>query len=223
MLAPLRAEGVEILALDSHETTSYLNAYGGAQDRHELLATSDPLRANDLPADWRSADLIQLGPLHRRDLLPEVAASFNGLRGLDLQGLIRVQRREGTALEPNPQLGAFLAHTEVVQVSEQELPPVLDGDTLDAFIRRHALRELIVTRGARGASIFCEGRRWNLAPPVIVKGSPIGAGDVFLGAYLMLRIEGRDPEGAARGAARASVTQIERGELPKGFSVEEEA
>jgi len=45
----------------------------------------------------------------------------------------------------------------------------------------------------------------------------VGAGDVFLGTYLMLRVEGRDPASAARGATRTSMAQIEHGEVPRGF------
>ncbi|NRA03423.1 MAG: hypothetical protein HRU00_12565 [Myxococcales bacterium] len=223
LLAPLQADGVEVLALDSCSTTSYLNDYGRVNDcgkspdRHKLLSTSEPLRGDDVPPDWREADLIHLGPLHRRDLRPELGTVFGGLTGLDLQGLVRVAGSEYARAEPNPSLEAFLQGVDVVQASEQELSAVLDGDSLDAFIRRHEIAEMIVTRGALGASILSGGCCTEISPPTVLDGPAVGAGDVFLGTYLMLRVEGRDPASAARGATRTSMAQIERGEVPRGF------
>ncbi len=223
LLAPLRLDEVEVLALDSCATTAYLNDYdrlnesGRSSDQHRLLSTSEPLREDDVPPDWRAADLIHLGPLHSRDLEPELGAVFSGLTGLDLQGLVRVRDRKCARTEPNPSLGAFLEGVDVVQANEQELPAVLDGETLDAFIRRHGIAEMIVTRGVRGASILCGGGCTDIEPPAILGGRQIGAGDVFLGAYLMLRVEDQDPTSAARGATRASMAQIEHGEVPRGF------
>ena len=101
--------------------------------------------------------------------------------------------------------------------SEHELAAVLDGDTLETFVRRHKIKEMIVTRGARGASILSRGQWDEIVPTRILDGRPVGAGDVFLGTYLMLRVEGRDPASAGRGATRASMAQIERGEVPSGF------
>ena len=123
LLAPLQADGVEVLALDSCATTAYLNDYdrlndsGRSSEQHRLLSTSEPLREDDVPPDWRAADLIHLGPLHSRDLEPELGAGFSGLTGLDLQGLVRVRDRKCARTEPNPSLGAFLEGVDVGQAS----------------------------------------------------------------------------------------------------------
>jgi sugar/nucleoside kinase (ribokinase family) len=66
LLAKLRAARVETRAWPSRETTTYANDYSGSEDLHELLQTSDPITPADLPEDWRRADAIHLGPLHRR-------------------------------------------------------------------------------------------------------------------------------------------------------------
>ena len=84
LLAPLRSEGAEVLALDSRCTTTYRNDYTGPVDQHELLEQSDPIRPEDVPAEWREADLVHLGPLHRTDVEAEVAECVQGLVGLDL-------------------------------------------------------------------------------------------------------------------------------------------
>jgi sugar/nucleoside kinase (ribokinase family) len=209
LLAPLESEGVAVLALPSAETTTYVNDYAGPVDRHELRAASDPIRPEDVAAAWREADLVQLGPLHGTDVLAETAAVLRGFRGLDLQGLVRATPRGGVQLAP------FLAHVEVAQASEHELPAVLAGEPLERFVARHALREMIVTRGARGATIIVSGRAHDVAAYPVAGGTAVGAGDVFLAVYLLLRVRGADPLAAADGAARLTALRIAHGEVPR--------
>src|SRR5262245_19112785 len=115
LLEPLRAAQVETHALASRETTTYANDYSGSEDQHELLAASDPIGPSDLPLSWRRADAIHLGPLHRRDLLPETLAVLEGKVGIDLQGLVRESAGGATKLAPNAQLKDYLAHVSVAK------------------------------------------------------------------------------------------------------------
>lgn len=215
LLAGLAAEGVETLALPSRDTTTYANDYSGPVDRHELRATSDPIAPEDLPPSWRDADLVQLGPLHRADIRPETAAALGGFKGLDVQGLVRVHGPGGTRLEPYPDLARFLAHVDVVQASEHELSAVLAGDSLARFVARHAVREMIITRGARGATVVTRDGTTDVSADPVPDGAKAGAGDVFLAAYLCLRVRGRGPLEAAAGAARVSALKVASGEVPR--------
>jgi sugar/nucleoside kinase (ribokinase family) len=221
LLEPLREAGVEVLWLPSRSTTSYANDYSGAVDRHRLLAVSDPIRGEDVPPSWREADCIQLGPLHRADLAPDVGARCRGLRGLDVQGLVRLGTPHGTRLAPHPEMARFLEHTDVVQASETELPALLDGDTLERFTRRFGVREMIVTRGVRGATLLAGGHEKHVAALAVRGGFKVGAGDVFLAAYLFLRARGREPFEAGQRAALICSARIQSGEIPDNVSLEE--
>jgi sugar/nucleoside kinase (ribokinase family) len=218
LLGPLHAESIETAARASRATTSYRNDYSGPEDRHELVASSDPIRAADVPPRWRASDLVQLGPLHRRDVLPEVAAELRGYKGLDVQGLVREARPEGTRISPSADLPRFLPHVDVVKVSEPELAAVLDGDTLERFARRHAVREMLVTRGARGVRVLADGGAWDLPAPVVHARFKVGAGDVFLAAYLFFRVRALGPAEAAAAATQVCAAKLEQGEVPKGFA-----
>jgi sugar/nucleoside kinase (ribokinase family) len=217
LLSPLRAEGIEVLALPSRRTTTYANDYSGAVDRHEIRATSDPIRPADLPEGWREADLVQLGPLHRRDIVPETAAVLRGFRGIDVQGLVRVRGPGGTRLRPFAALSRFLAHVDVVQASEPELRAMLGGGSLRHFVSRHGVREMIVTRGMRGATVVTRDGACDVAGYAARGGARVGAGDVFLAAYLLLRVRGLAPVAAADGAARICALKIARGMVPKNL------
>ncbi|MGH2901392.1 MAG: hypothetical protein ACRDMZ_22130, partial [Solirubrobacteraceae bacterium] len=167
LLAPLVASGVEVRALPSAATTTYENDYSGSEDRHELLAASDPIGPEDVPAAWRSADAIQLGPLHRRDLLPETLACLRGFLGIDLQGLVRLADARGTRLAPNDELKDFLPLVSVAKAGEEELAVVLEGRTLEEFRREFGLAELLVTRGARGALVVTRFGIEEVEAPIV--------------------------------------------------------
>jgi sugar/nucleoside kinase (ribokinase family) len=223
LCAPLRAAGVETRVLGSRATTTYANDYRGREDRHELLATSDPIGPSDFPPGWQRADAIHLGPLHRRDLLPDAIAALDGLIGIDLQGLARLSSPRGTRLAANPELKDFLPRVAVAKAAQEEIEVLLEGRDLEAFRRDFGLSELIVTRGARGALIVTRtGVSEIPARRARRRSFPVGAGDVFLAAYLFARACGRAPEAAGHFAARASSVQVERGSLPADFALTED-
>jgi len=214
LLAPLRAGGVGALALPSRETTTYANDYSSTPTRHDLRATSDSIGPDDVPAAWREADVVQLGPLHPRDVLPETAAALRGLKGLDVQGLVRVAGGGGR-LERSAALERFLPHVDVLQASEQELAAALDGDGAGTFVARHGVRELIVTRGARGATLVTPDGTIDVPPEPAPGTGAVGAGDVFLAAYLVHRARGATPAAAAGAAARVAARKVAGAEVAR--------
>jgi len=212
LVAPLHAAGVAVAWRPSRATTTYANDYRPTVERHELRAASDPLAADDVPAAWRDADVVQLGPLHHDDLRPGVAAGMRGLRGLDLQGLVR---GPGGSAAVVPELDAHLAGLDVVQASVHELPIAAGDATADAFRRRHGIGELVVTRGARGAIIVgAAGTTEIAAVPVEDARNPTGAGDVFFAVYLLARRLGHELAAAGALAARAAAAHVRDGVLP---------
>lgn len=221
LLRPLDAEGAETLALPSRETTTFALDYSGPVDRHDLRSASDPLSALDLPPAWTRSELVQLGPLHRRDLAPGIVDALRGLIGIDVQGLLRERRPHGTTLGPNARLAEFLANVDVVKANEAELRVLLDGETAPRFAVRHGVSELLVTRGARGATVITGDDVLDVPAPPVSGTHTVGAGDVFLACYLLLRVEGRPPLQAARAAATLTAHRVEAGQLPTGTDWED--
>jgi ribokinase len=113
--------------------------------------------------------------------LPETArvralALAGGLRAVDLQGVL-----------------ADAPGADVV------LGPELD---LDALGPRH--RVVVSTRGAEGAVAVSNGARVSVAPPRVLRGSPVGAGDAFAAGFLLAFAQGASLEEAlARGCEAA--------------------
>jgi sugar/nucleoside kinase (ribokinase family) len=108
----------------------------------------------------------------------------------------------------------------VVKASEAELAAVLDGETLERFARRHGVREMLVTRGARGVHVFAGHTACDLPAPLVNARFKVGAGDVFLAAYLFFRVRELGPAESAAAATRVCAAKLEQGEVPKGFAGE---
>jgi sugar/nucleoside kinase (ribokinase family) len=223
LLDPLRAEGARVLRLPSGQTTECRNHYGPRGDRHELWACSDPISASDVPSGWRAADLVQLGPLHPGDLAPGIARGLSGRIGLDVQGLVRAGKRAQTHLAP-ADLEPFTARSvAVIKAGEAELSFALRaGETPEALLSRIGADELLVTRGARGATLVARGERNEIPAQPAGSGDPTGAGDVFLAAFLYARALGWPALRAAGLASRASAAKIGSGMLPADFRLEED-
>ena len=213
LLAPLRIAGAAVRALTSRATTVCRNDYAGAVDRHELCAISDPIAVSDLPPDWLDSHVVQLGPLHRDDLHPGIAAQLGGWVGLDLQGLARERSAAGTRLAELDALPLYTRGVGVLKASEEEFAALAGPRSADRFRRDLGADELIVTRGARGATLVTRDGRLDLPAHRARRRFPTGAGDVFLAAYLLGRARGAPPADAAQRALRASAEQLEHGEV----------
>jgi len=215
LLAPLRAAGVAVHSAPSRQTTTYENDYRSGIDHHRLIRTSDPITLADVPLAWRTADAIQVGPLHRGDVSLEVIQALRGCIGIDVQGFVREPSPERTRPTSFAGIGAYLALVPIVHASEEELEAVLEGRSVEAFCRAYAIEELLITRGARELTLV-KGERSTEIPTVrVAVHFPTGAGDTFLAAYLFCRAEGREPTEAAEFAVRATAEKIERGTISK--------
>lgn len=84
------------------------------------------------------------------------------------------------------------------------------GEPEEAFERlQGAAEDLIVTAGRDGAVAQIEGRRIRIEGEPVKVVDATGAGDAFVGGYLVARAKGRAPEQSLRIAARVAAQQLE--------------
>lgn len=215
-LAPLRAAGVEVLALPSARTTTYANRYrSGQPDRHELRDRSDPVRVGDVPPAWlEETDVVQAGPLHPYDVEPAALAGARGLVGVDLQGLGRDASLGHEALAAL--VRGWCGVAAVVQASAADAPTLFDASSPRAVRSAYGIEELLITRGARGVTVAAHTGVVDVPAEAVAGGDPRGAGDVFLAAYLAARALAMAPTEAAAAAARVAGRSIAAGTVPRG-------
>ncbi|MEI2387560.1 sugar kinase [Breoghania sp. JC706] len=155
------------------------------------------------------------------------ALSSPGLSKLLRTAIARIKAQGGTlSFDPNlrPEilntpglrtaLGEILAQTDVFLPSGDEIFLFTEardeaGAVEDLLAR--GIPEIVLKRGAKGASHFCAAGRTDVAPLAVEEIDPTGAGDCFGGAFVGMWLMGRPVEEAlayANAAGAHAVTKV---------------
>lgn len=198
--------GVAVHQRSSTHTTTFENIYSDAGRTQYLRARAADLSVADVPAAWREARIVHLGPL-AQELSPDIIASFkHSLIALTPQGWLRQWDATGR-VSPKPWTDALavLPQVDVLIFSPEDVGH--RWETIRAYTRAAPLSVLTLER--HGALVFQRDEgRW-LAPREAQIVDPTGAGDVFAAAFLAAYLEQRDPLAAARFANVAASFSIE--------------
>ena len=184
--------GTPVRYVHGSSTAEFGIAYEG--DRRIMLveALGDAWAPADLP-ELPSGRWAHVAPLSRHEFPAEtLAALARGRRlSLDGQGLVRAPELGPLQLDADYD-PAVLRHVWVLKLAEEEAEVVGDVTSL-------GVREVVVTRGSRGSTVFWAGRSEHVrAHPL--SADPTGAGDAFAVAYVVSRNAGFPPPSAARRA-----------------------
>ena len=204
-LAPLG--DIPVISIESPNSTTFENIYTKSGRIQYLRAQATRIDFNAVPAVWRSAPIIHLGPIANEmdSVLPEGFSP--DLLGLTPQGWMRqwdsecrVSRGEWQDAE------AALARADAVVISREDV----NGD--DELIEHmaHETRVLVVTESAAGAVLYWNGDRRRFRAPQVQEVDATGAGDVFAAGFFYRLLNTHDPWEATRFAtllASCSVTR----------------
>ena len=179
--------GITVHVVPSAETTTFINTYRDGRRRQVLKGVGGKIRGSDVPATWRGAPLVLLGPLAQEldeSILGSldgdaVAASIQGwLRRWDESGEVSPTRWEGAALLPQVSVAIF---SDDDSPSEQQISQWAG-----------LCPTVIHTHGGDGCSVHTDGA-WRHVPAFPVNEvDPTGAGDVFATAFLIRFRESND-------------------------------
>ncbi len=189
-------------------SSTFENRYEAGRRQQWLHAVAPAIEATTLPAPWRAAPIVLIGPvLH--ECSPRLAAAFPGaLIGATAQGWLREWDSSLPApirprhWQPSP---SELAHLHALALSIEDT----GGDEDLAAFYASMTPIGIVTCGAAGATLFLRGKPHPIAAYPAVECDPTGAGDVFATAFLIRLWESGDPFAAARFAAAAAACVVE--------------
>ena len=196
LLPALAPFGTPVHSVDGERTAGFEIDYEGDRRRMAISSLGDTWLPADVPRLGREVRWVHVAPLARTDFPAEtLAAAARGRRlSLDGQGLVRRGEVGPLRLDADfdPEL---LRHVWVLKLSDEEAEVI--GDPLALPVR-----ELLLTHGARGATVYADGRADQVAAFALA-GDPTGAGDAFCVAYLGARSRGNAPAAAARRATAA--------------------
>ncbi len=204
--------------LPAAATTTFENIPTPAGRKQTLHAWAGPIPPDALPAAWRRATVLHLGPI-ADELPPEDWAEA---LGADREGKWTVAtpqgwlRRWGTLPSPIRHDTLVLPHRLLDRLSAMIIS-VEERDAAEAAVRRVARHNLgAITYGPLGVDIV-QGDATTRVPtfPVAVR-DETGAGDVFAAAWAVELARGQRPDAAARvGCAAASLSITAPG--PRGI------
>jgi sugar/nucleoside kinase (ribokinase family) len=194
LLPPLVALGSQVRYVPGEATAAFAMSYAGDRREMTVRALGDTWAPGDLPALPEEVRWVHVAALARSDFPAETLAAL-AVRGrrlsLDGQGLVRPARTGPLALDAefDPDV---LGHIAVLKLNDEEAEVIGDPARL-------GVRELLLTHGARGATVVADGRVHEV-PAFPLEGDPTGAGDGFCVSYLAGRSAGLAPAAAARRA-----------------------
>lgn len=202
-----RLGDVWLHAIHAPQTTTFTNEYTSAGRRQRITGRALPLGLDHVPAEWRTARIVHLGPV-AAEVNPALTASFpQAYLGITPQGWFREWDEPGsvTAADWKP-LRPSLAHARSVVLSLEDVKN--DEAALKAIAEACPL--LVVTDGAHGARLYQDGRMRMVPAPAVAVVDPTGAGDIFAAAFFLTHAESGDPLLAARLATSVAARSVTR-------------
>jgi 1D-myo-inositol 3-kinase len=205
---------VAIAAAPAAESTAFENIYHNGHRRQYLRGRAAPLGPDDVPAAWRAARIVLLGPL-AQEVAPELATLFPGaLLGASPQGWLRRWDADGL-VSPTAwaSAAAILPHLHALILSREDLIAHNSGEAqlevvLSDWARQTPL--LVLTEGVEGATLHSSGKTRHFRAFPTREVDPTGAGDVFAAAFLIQYALGQDAAAAMRFANCAASFVVEQ-------------
>ncbi|HEY7908475.1 MAG TPA: PfkB family carbohydrate kinase [Thermomicrobiales bacterium] len=207
-LAPFR-DAFAIHILPTPTTTIFENTPTPQGRKQTLHGWAGAILPDALPAAWRNAAILHLGPI-ANELPPDAWAEALGTTDARLtlatpQGWLR---RWGTLPspvrhEPLALPDALLDRLGAMVISVEE------RDVAEAAVRRVAIGGLgAITDGPDGVDILRGGTTAHVPTFAVTVRDETGAGDVFAAAWAVQIARGESPEAAARVACAAASLSI---------------
>ncbi len=213
-------DGIPIVSMDSPHSTTFENIYTDRGRVQYLRAQASRIDFASVPASWRNASIIHLGPI-ANEMDSSLPDDFSpALLGVTPQGWMRQWDSDGRVSRSawtNPE--SVLQKANAVVISREDVNS--DHELIEQMA--HQTRMLVVTEGAEGCILHWNGDRRRFRAPDVEEVDATGAGDIFASAFFIRLFNTRDPWEAARFAtliASHSVSRIGLEGIPTQAEIE---
>ena len=228
-VAWLKSQGVNLSGLKLVKgalSTKFVLKYRNGRRKLQLKEQAPPIHPEDVPNTLQTR-AVHIAPI-TNELGLEVVEKLRTLTStlsLDPQGFLRRFDEQGGVHPKKWDDQNILDKVDIYKSSLVEMKAATGTSDLPSAIRRvhdRGVKIVIVTKGARGATLSFEGKIHDIPPcrPSINR-DPTGAGDAFIGAFLAEYVRGKDPEWCACVGCAASSFVVE-GIGPAVFGEKEE-
>jgi sugar/nucleoside kinase (ribokinase family) len=166
-----------VISVPASHTTTFENRYGADGSRTQFMYHwANTLGPDDVPPDWRAADLVHLGPI-AYEIDPALLALFDRRSVLVTpQGWMRARESDGRVSTRSwPEANQVLSRAALTVLSKEDIRH--DPGLETVFARIAPL--LVVTDGMHGSALYRGGERRDFPAISIEQVDPTGAGDIF--------------------------------------------
>jgi len=204
---------IEVVSLPSAFTTVFEHQAGDGGRTLSVERLAEPIGADDLPEDWRDAQVVLLGPIIG-EVDPRLMTRFpDATIGAAAQGWLRRRASDGR-LAPAPWRDPRLlvSRLHALFVSDEDIPGQ-EAATIELF---QQIPVGVITAGQLGVLLFVNGERYEIQPYGVAEVDATGAGDVFATVFMLHEDRDGSPWEAAAYAACAAALSVE-GEGPSAI------
>ncbi len=201
------APQISIRVIPAAATTTYDNQYTPSGRVQYIQAVAEHLRAEHIPADWRTPSTVHLAPI-ADEISPDVITAFSTQTTMLItpQGFMRQWGPDGRIQFKRWFDRDLLKRAQFVVLSEEDIAQAPD---VEQEYRQHT-EILVVTQGDQGGRYYIQGEPFYYQAHPTPTVDPTGAGDVFAAALVMAWHHTADVHRSIRVAARLSAHAITR-------------
>ena len=202
LLRDLKQENINITWKVSKHTTVFENIYDENVDKRDqkVLSIADPITIEDFPIKKYNA--VHLGPLVYSDISIDVYQKLKKMYGdvivsLDIQGHLRFVEN-GRIILKSIDID-FLKYIDILKLNEEEIYVLTKTPNYQDALRKLSkyVKEIVLTLGSKGSMVYYNGEIYEIPVFRPRKVTDVtGCGDVYMAAYLFMRLKGFHPQSA---------------------------
>ncbi|MEX1071369.1 MAG: PfkB family carbohydrate kinase [Anaerolineales bacterium] len=204
-LGPL--QDIPIFNLGADQSTSFENIYTDSGRQQRLHSQAPFLEFHHIPEGWRKPRILHVAPV-AREVSPRILKYFgDSTIGLTPQGWLREWDDQGNVRVADwEESDHILGRADATIIGREDV----NGDQARIERMAYACPVLVVTDGAKGATLYTQGEEHKIEAPTVNQVDPTGAGDIFAAAFFVrLHLTG-DALDAARFATQLAAHSVQR-------------
>jgi 1D-myo-inositol 3-kinase len=197
---------IEVVTTPAARTTVFEHEQVDGTRTLRVTDAAGPITAEDVPEDWRDAQIVLLAPVFN-EVDPRIVIAFpEASIGAAAQGWLRALGADGLVTPATWEPPEFLVGAlQALFLSREDIGE--DSGGAVAMFQRVPVGAL--TAGADGALLFVSGESYEVPPRPAQERDGTGAGDVFAAAFLIDYHQNGQPWDAAALAACAGSLAVE--------------
>ena len=179
--------GVQFCSKTAQKTTVFENIYHSDIRTQFLHERAETLYPADVPEVWKTAGIVQFCPIADEVDFSLLRAFPGALTAATIQGWLRRWDEKGK-VSPKAMDWQQLVSVDIIVMSDADIAG------FESAIPEIAscVRVLVITQGAHGARVFCNGSELFFPSFPVQETDATGAGDVFATAFILKYAEKKD-------------------------------